>query len=570
MFFLLNGLVFIFIIFVATPSQAIGPAPENFRAQTSAYIEHENELRSQWRTDPDQPRLDYTPQEDGIEETLVIRVDFSDHPGERPASDFEQAFFGEETSLRAYYSQLSRESETRMSVSYPDGEPPIFPADGSWVRMPENMAYYGQPDPGGRYPDYLSRLKEMTQSALHELITEIDFSQYDHDNDNTLDHLVIVHSGNDEAESYIANDLWSLRFSATIGYYQNILINSVIVVAENPDSNVPIGTICHEFFHEFGAPDIYDYHLDGESGEPVGAWSLMGNGSFFGEGQKPAAICGYLQMDFDGNPNNGLRGWIIPTDIDNSATDIEIDRLGDSSTRSLYRIYIPGTDNSEYFLIENRCARETYMYDRELPGSDGLLIWHIDEGMTTDSYPYPIGFNDGPGLTPYYRVWLEDSRDPDHTGSYTLDTASFSLDQNRSYISRVGDPNTAGNSDSIGMFRIYGVGYSGEIMKFSVDFESEDIPTEKQATRNFPNPFRTWTKIEFDLPEPEACTFAVYNISGQRVHYRNLGTVPEGSYFVVWNGRHSDGQQASMGKYFYELKLGETKEYGPMIWMPEK
>ena len=81
------------------------------------------------------------------------------------------------------------------------------------------MSYYGQQDPSGNYPDYLSHLIEMTRDAMLAVMNTVDLSEYDHDGDNEIDHLFIVHAGNDEAETGSANDLWSLRFSSCASHF---------------------------------------------------------------------------------------------------------------------------------------------------------------------------------------------------------------------------------------------------------------------------------------------------------------------------------------------------------------
>lgn len=563
---LLSVLIFCGLV---VPAIAVGPAPHRiYERADDGTLRLKSNLDGVWIGDPDQATSDYQPQEDGIEHVLVIRVDFADQVGQKPASVFEDAFFGSGPSLHTYYNQLTRNTATPMVITHPDG-PAIYPADGSWVRLENNMSYYGQPDPNTSYPDHLNHLREMAQEALSAVLNEVNMADYDRDGDGVLDHLIIVHAGNDEAETGRLNDLWSLRFATNIGVYNGILVKSAIVLPENPDSDqLPLGTICHEFFHGFGVPDLYDYQLDGTFGEPVGSWSLMGGGSFQGNGQAPAAICGYLQWDFDGDPENGMNGWITPTDITYSQQNIPVYRLGESATQSLYRIFIPGTNNTEYFLIENRYESDEFMYDQDLIGPNGLLIWHVDEKMKTTAYPHPIGFNDGPNLTPYYRLWLEDAGDPEHKRSWTLPTAAFSRENDRSFLSLTSQPSTAPNGQERGQIKIYDISVSGEIMTFSVDFNPQ-TPTETSVTRNYPNPFNVVTQVEFTLAEPQKCDFSVYNVVGQLVYYQNLGTPAEGEYEVTWDGRDSDGERVAMGQYFYELKIGSSSQIGRMIWYPE-
>ncbi len=544
----------------AVPAAPVPPGPHAMSRQTPAGC-------------PSSAEFARVPTEDGLEYVLVIRVDFSDKPGQKTAADFEQAFFGDDLSLMAYYRSLSRNATKPMIVSHPAG-PAIYPASGAWIRMPNPMSYYGRPASGSGYPDDLKHLKEMVQDAFRALLTQIDLSQYDRDGDGFLDHLMIVHAGNDEAETGRSDDLWSLRFTGGIGTFNGIKINAAVVVPENPGSaKLPIGTICHEFFHGFGAPDLYDYRL-GTSGlyeEAVGDWCLMGGGSFLGSGQKPAAICGYLQWDFDGRPSTGRNGWITPTDIADSQTGIPVQNPGVAANQSLYRVFIPGTANTEFFLIENRHASNDYAYDRQLPGPDGLLIFHVDEKMTPGiTYPHPAGYNDGPPLMAYYRIWLEDEIDDvRYLGRDALSDAAFSLNQKRSFLSSTSQPGTAANGQTQGEFKIYDISHSGKTMTFSVDFDPPDPPEAIYVTGSYPNPFSRYTQIQFGLPTPVVCQFGIYNLAGQRVYHLSQA-FEEGDHTLIWDGRDQNGQRAAIGQYLYKLEIGNRAFHGRMVWIPEK
>lgn len=556
-------------LFLSATVQAVGPALHRLYDVSSDGTYYAKKIPDgTWLRDPDQPRLGYTPQSDGVEKILVVRVDFPDQPGQKDMAVFEEAFFGSEVSLKRYYADLTRAYETPLTI-IPGDNAMIYPTDGSWIRLPNNESYYGQPDPSGNYPDHLAHLIQMVQSAMLEVIGMVDLTEYDRDGDGELDHLFIVHAGNDEAETGFPNDLWSLRFSAAIGTYDNVAVKSAIVVPENPNSSrLPIGTFCHEFFHGFGAPDLYDYELDGIGGvEPIGIWGLMSPGSFLGDGQYPAAISSYLQMDFDGNPNNGLIGWLTPTHLAASGENIPILALGESARESVYRIYIPGTNNKEYFLIENRYRTDNLMYDRALP-NDGMLIWHIDEDMRATGYPYPVGFNDGPGLMEYFRVWLEDAADPDHTQSYILADAVFCLEENRTIFAANSWPGTAANGASEGEFSLYNISRSGPAMSFTLTLGPMDIPDEVFVSRNYPNPFYTFTQIDYGVVMPANCEFGVYNVVGQRVFHEKLGIKPSGYHQVTWDGQNNDGDAVVRGQYFYEIKIGSKSKYGQMLWFP--
>lgn len=166
------------------------------------------------------------------------------------------------------------------------------------------------------------------------------------------------------------------------------------------------GTVCHEFGHLLGLPDLYD--ISGWS-NGVGAWDIMGTGAFVGsplagapEGTIPANACGWSRY---------FLGWVTPEVITNPETLVTdyslrasaIDTTQyDVAGQTLIKIPISST---EYFLLENRqqdiVQKDTIIVDVEdgvpiyvdngeydffLPGS-GILIWHIDDDVVYSNFP---------------------------------------------------------------------------------------------------------------------------------------------------------------------------------------
>ncbi|MDI6787025.1 MAG: M6 family metalloprotease domain-containing protein [Planctomycetota bacterium] len=148
-----------------------------------------------------------------------------------------------------------------------------------------------------------------------------------------------------------------------------------------------IGVICHELVHDFvrggedeGVPDLYDTD---NSSYGVGAWCVMGYGSYNGGttvstlGSSPAHPCAWYKS---------YLGWLTPTVITTSVTSLSIPRVWDTTSPDRgVRQLLPNPGGpelggtGEYFLIENR---QRVGYDAALPGgasASGLLIYHIDE-----------------------------------------------------------------------------------------------------------------------------------------------------------------------------------------------
>ena len=99
--------------------------------------------------------------------------------------------------------------------------------------------------------------------------------------DGIVDHLVLVHAGEDKSGGGGAQGVYSIwaHSSSTAGYTvpgTNIKVSNYIVQPE--DSGV--GVFAHEYGHDLGLPDLYDTSGAGESA--VDFWDLMSTGSHSG------------------------------------------------------------------------------------------------------------------------------------------------------------------------------------------------------------------------------------------------------------------------------------------------
>lgn len=196
-----------------------------------------------------------------------------------------------------------------------------------------------------------------------------------------------------------------------------------------------LGTVCHEFGHTLGLPDLYD--ITGWS-NGVGAWDLMCTGGWVGnprsgapEGSIPACLGAWSRYAL---------GWVTPRTITDPESLISIRASAiDTSQysvadRTMLKIPI---SNKEFFLIENRQQdirqKDTIVIDVEdgvpisvdygeydffLPGS-GILIWHIDDRVidttlawnTMQIYPEHKGVDleEADGIQHFDAWWYGDS-----------------------------------------------------------------------------------------------------------------------------------------------------------------
>ena len=422
------------------------------------------------------------PQADGVEYILGIKVDFSDQPGSRSGAEINGFLFGEEeVSLKTYYDEVSY---GQMDVQ-PGPAGGVVPKGDRWIRAAKPMTYYGQ----GRISEVQCR--ELTREACIAVDPFVDFSRYDRDKDGVVDHIFIIHSGDDEASTLKPGDIWSILVRGVDIVLDGARIESASVVAEEPSFTKPhLGIYFHEFFHDFGAPDVYGTPFTDANDHK---WGLMGfSGPYqgdltdgIGNGLSPSHIIGYLKWDFDARPENGRHGWIEPVEIEETGAQLSIPSFELPPAHNvLYKIDIPGkVDRSgastEFFLIENRHRESGAAFDTHLPES-GILIWHIDETV----FRPPMAHFDAAG-----QIWLEDPNDPNHRGvnpnnsdqidlRFITDGAAYSANDNQISFTPASRPNSNANDGTPTGISITNIGAEGPLIPLLVSFGDTYEPND--------------------------------------------------------------------------------------------
>ena len=204
-------------------------------------------------------------QSDGIEYVLALKIDFADMPGRREGAAFDTYLFATEgVSLKTYYLE---NSYGQMDIQ-PGPMGGVVPAGNAWIRAKKPMTYYGE---GIRIHE---RYRELIREACEAVDSIVDFSKYDRDNDGVVDHVFLIHAGNNQAASGVDADIWSVLMKAVNGFYDGVRVDTAAVVAEEPDLEHPhLGIYFHEFFHDFGAPDVYGFPFTDARDHK---WGLMG------------------------------------------------------------------------------------------------------------------------------------------------------------------------------------------------------------------------------------------------------------------------------------------------------
>ncbi|MCI6161163.1 MAG: M6 family metalloprotease domain-containing protein [Prevotella sp.] len=231
------------------------------------------------------------------------------------------------------------------------------------VTISENYEYYGKNI--GKNDAHPGQMVAEACKAADSL--GVDFSQYDWDNDGEVDQVFVLYAGRNEATGGGKNTVWPHEFQLKYSDYGEALtlgtvtVNTYACSSELGISGIDgIGTICHEFTHCLGLPDMYDTNYTGNFG--MNEFDLMDAGSYNGNGFVPAGYSSYEKWEC---------GWIDPIVL---KKDVTIEGLKPMSEHGDAYVIYNDANKNEYYLLENR---QQTGWDEQIPGA-GLLIIHVD------------------------------------------------------------------------------------------------------------------------------------------------------------------------------------------------
>lgn len=239
--------------------------------------------------------------------------------------------------------------------------------------LSQNMAYYGAHTKDG---DVDAKAGHMVLEACQMADKDVNYKDYDWDGDGEVDQVFVIYAGFGEADGGSEDTIWpheSMLSASTVGKrYETkdgVNVNTYACGNENTYDMLGrsringIGTICHEFSHCLGYPDLYDTNYSGNFG--MGSFDLMCSGSYNGESFCPPNYSAYEKW---------IAGWITPTVLDKPAS-VKGMQAQDVKYGQAFVVYNDNNKN-EYYLIENR-QQNVGIWDKQLPAS-GMMITHVD------------------------------------------------------------------------------------------------------------------------------------------------------------------------------------------------
>ncbi|MBQ9397280.1 MAG: M6 family metalloprotease domain-containing protein [Bacteroidales bacterium] len=234
------------------------------------------------------------------------------------------------------------------------------------VTVPYDAAWYGANADGVtdvNLPQLVVHACEAADAA------GVDFTRYDFDKDGIVDNVFLLFAGHNEAEGGGDATLWPQSWNiADMGLsLDGMRISNFSLYSEYSGPSgyrfAGIGTICHEYCHFLGLPDLYDVNGDkeGESAGLSGTLSIMDQGNYNNEGRTPPYLTIFERQLLS----------LVKTQTLRQEQPLQIGPVQESAVAWL----LPTDQNGEDFWLEYRDGSKWDAYI----GGAGLVVYHIDK-----------------------------------------------------------------------------------------------------------------------------------------------------------------------------------------------
>jgi len=424
---------------------------------------------------------------------LVILIDFADRQfaSENPQEFYTQMFSTE--NLTGFHDPV-----TDRDVNCPGSVRDYFNDQSDGIFNPP-FDVYGPYTSSRNANECYANSTSIFTTALKRANNDVDYSQYDNNNDGLVDMVYFLVAGysaasNGSSSGYLwphASNLYYRRINYDGKWMDRYASSTELYGWESSPSTVTvegIGTVCHEFSHVLGLPDFYDTDYEesgGESHHP-GGWDLMAGGSDYNYGRYPV---GYTFFE------RYALGWAHPKTITREGS-YSLEAV--NASREGYILRSPV--NNEFFTIENR---QQTSWDTYLPGH-GMIVTRVDSTNTSVWYNNTLNCNPNHNYFEMLRAG--------NTTSGDLASDPFPGTKGIPMITNVSNPNLttwAGKENDFNIVNIvekngiitFNVVEDGNIQRLVEDFEDMAVTTTTSAT-DVEGKFANWSFVKAGVRAP--------------------------------------------------------------------
>lgn len=216
--------------------------------------------------------------------------------------------------------------------------------------LPENMSYYGG---NTSEPGTDKNPRQMVIDACNAADNDVDFSEFDTDNDGSVDMVFVYYAGLNEAETSQDDAIWphkwALGTKAISKDGKRINVYACTSELNYQGIMCGIGTFSHEFGHVLGLPDYYN--TENPNAFTVGDWDIMTSGSYNNAGRTPPTWLAHERF---------YLGYLTPEILNGKTGDHTLEPI--VTTNKAYIITTTGTHNLNggdpdpkyYYMFENK------------------------------------------------------------------------------------------------------------------------------------------------------------------------------------------------------------------------
>ena len=399
-----------------------------------------------------------------------------------------------------------------------------------------------------KYPNSTDNAEPIFRAALDSIDSEIDFTQYDSDGDGEVDMVFFLVAG--YSANYGGNNsayLWPHMYylfnvprhdGVGFGLYA---CSTEIAGWEGSYADINgIGTICHEFSHVLGLPDLYDTDYEGSGGESNNPsdWDIMAGGSGGSFGRNPVGYSLYERYAL---------GFSTPKLIEGEGT-YTMTAL-DTSNEG-YRLNTP--NENEFFLLENR---QSGKWDRSLPGH-GMLVARVDS--TNEMVWWQNTVNCNPGHM-YYDLlragngYGANASDPFPGTSGVTTLTNFTKPSLMTWNKQFNDYAITNISEGRGGVISFDVAPETSILNQVEDFESMPITTDASA-KGVRGVYSKWDFTKCAVAEYNGGKAVAMKSPSQVVTSKPLNIMP---YIVSFKVSNPTTKAANI-RLYYSVDSGKT------------
>ena len=300
-------------------------------------------------------------------------------------------------------------------------------------------------------------------SAVQKANADVDFSQYDLDNNGAVDLVYFIYADTpSSSDPDHPNHIWPHRSSMYSyvkydgKYIRDYACSAEYIYGKSSGIFDGIGTICHEFSHVLGLPDLYDTNenddaTNGEAQHP-GEWDLMAGGNYQNNARTPVAYSLYDRYA------TGFANYQI------IKSEGEYTLNPTSTTGEGFILKTP--TNKEIFLIDNR--QKTTKWDAYAPGH-GMTIARMD---STSSSVWNNNAPNGNANRLYYELLRAGG-----STDFQSPTYPFPGTRGVAMITNQTQPNLMAWGNKPNQYVLYNIHEEGDVVKFNVKLDGTFITT---------------------------------------------------------------------------------------------